>query len=360
MSTFGQIGAMLSRGAGKDRDIQDMPKRIKNMEGFISKMREWLEPQDDAAILHWIELADGLAQGYETKMHHILQEIANALSCVRMNFGAEVFQKSLRTCVLPNEIINAAICYNAGTTEDTVKDLATRGLLTSNTFPGEMWDAELKTLIDLKGGYFLLNEDMPSERVETVVKRLSVQAEEEGNALSELLEDSSQSKLRFKKISDPELMNAYLKAFRTTKIIGTLIIAGADEMTVTHCPNITPQDDTADLDYRAMVRKSLDEEYDDLKAEYMSDAKSAFNNAHEISVKTEFYCTLIGDAEFEDKVYKALYNDRGNILSELYAVFIDKPGASVNSNAETEEFIEYYCEQCYPEIMDEDEEPHLQ
>ena len=360
MSTFGQIGAMLSRGAGKDRDIQDMPKRIKNMEGFISKMREWLEPQDDAAILHWIELADGLAQGYETKMHHILQEIANALSCVRMNFGAEVFQKSLRTCVLPNEIINAAICYNAGTTEDTVKDLATRGLLTSNTFPGEMWDAELKTLIDLKGGYFLLNEDMPSERVETVVKRLSVQAEEEGNALSELLEDSSQSKLRFKKISDPELMNAYLKAFRTTKIIGTLIIAGADEMTVTHCPNITPQDDTAELDYRAMVRKSLDEEYDDLKAEYMSDAKSAFNNAHEISVKTEFYCTLIGDAECEDKVYKALYNDRGNILSELYAVFIDKPGASVNSNAETEEFIEYYCEQCYPEIMDEDEEPHLQ
>ena len=202
--------------------------------------------------------------------------------------------------------------------------------------------------------------DMPSERVETVVKRLSVQAEEEGNALSELLEDSSQSKLRFKKISDPELMNAYLKAFRTTKIVGTLIAAEAGEMTVTHCPNITPQDDTAELDYRALVRKSLDKEYDDLKAEYMSDAKSAFNNAHEISVKTEFYCTLIGDAEFEDKVYKALYNDRGNILSELYSVFIDKPGASVNSNAETEEFIEYYCEQYYPEIMNEEEEPHLQ
>ena len=360
MSTFGQIGAMLSRGAGKDRDIKDMPERIKNMEGFISKMREWLDPQDDAAILHWIELADGLAQGYETKMHHILHEIANASSCVRMNFDAEVFQKSLRTCVLPNEIINAAICYHAGIPEDTVKDLATRGLLTSNTFPGEMWDAELKTLIDLKGGYFLLNEDMPSERVETVVKRLSVQAEEEGNALSELLEDSSQSKLRFKKITDPELMNAYLKAFRTTKIVGTLIAAEAGEMTVTRCPNMLSQDDTAELDYRALVRKSLDKEYDDLKAEYMSDAKSAFNNAHEISVKTEFYCTLIGDVEFEDKVYKALYNDRGNILRELYAVFIDKPGASVNSNAETEEFIEYYCEQCYLEIMYEDEEPHLQ
>ena len=56
-------------------------------------------------------------------------------------------------------------------------------------------------------------------------------------------------------------MNAYLKAFRTTKIIGTLITAGAGEVTVTRCPNMLPQDDTAELDYRATVRKSLDEEY---------------------------------------------------------------------------------------------------
>ena len=34
MSTFGQIGAMLSRSGGKDRDIEDMPERINNMEGW--------------------------------------------------------------------------------------------------------------------------------------------------------------------------------------------------------------------------------------------------------------------------------------------------------------------------------------
>lgn len=37
MSTFGQIGAMLSRSGGKDRDIEDMPERINNMEGYIKK-----------------------------------------------------------------------------------------------------------------------------------------------------------------------------------------------------------------------------------------------------------------------------------------------------------------------------------
>ena len=222
MSTFGQIGAMLSRSGGKDRDINDMPERIKNMEGFIIKMREWLEPQDDAAILHWIELADGLAQGYETKMCHVLQEITNALSCVRTNFGAEVFQKSLRTCVLPNEVVNAAICCHAGITEDTVKDFARRGLLTSNTFPGEMWDAESTTLIDLNGGYILLAEDIPSARVETVVKRLSVQAEEEGRPLSELLEDGSRSKLRFKKITESRYDTENLIHIMTKRIFNAL------------------------------------------------------------------------------------------------------------------------------------------
>ena len=88
MSTFGQIGAMLSRGAGKDRDIQDMPERIKNMEGFISKMREWLDPQDDAAILHWIELADGLAQGYENVLHDGRRKDRSLLSC-RTERGAD-------------------------------------------------------------------------------------------------------------------------------------------------------------------------------------------------------------------------------------------------------------------------------
>lgn len=293
-------------------------------------------------------------------MHHILHEIANALSCVRMNFGAEVFQKSLRTCVLPNEIINAAICYNAGTTEDTVKDLVTRGLLTSNTFPGEMWDAELKTLIDLNGGYFLLNEDMPSERVETVVKRLSVQAEEEGKSLSELLEDSSQSKLRFKKITDPELMNAYLKAFRTTKIIGTLITAGAGEMTVTHCPNIATQDELPEPDYEESVMTSVRLEYEELKAKCIADPDGAFYAAHEVSAKTKFAVALTGEVDFDAKIYKALYRDRGNILNELYAVFLNKPDARVKTLADTEEFIEYYCERYYPEIMNvEEETTHL-
>ncbi len=111
------------------------------------------------------------------------------------------------------------------------------------------------------------------------------------------------------------------------------------------------------VDYWKQVRESIESEYAAFKSEMIKDGEVAFNSAHEISVKTEFYCALIGDVEFDDKVYKALDNDRGNILGELYAVFIDKPNASVNSYADTEEFIENYCEQYYPEIMCEEEEP---
>ena len=112
-----------------------------------------------------------------------------------------------------------------------------------------------------------------------------------------------------------------------------------------------------ELDYWKLVKESIENEYAAFKAGMIKDGEAAFNNAHEISVKTEFYCAISGDVEFDDKVYKALYNDRGNILSELYAVFTDKPGASVNTFADTEEFIEGYCERNYPDIMNEEEEP---
>lgn len=113
------------------------------------------------------------------------------------------------------------------------------------------------------------------------------------------------------------------------------------------------------LDYWKQVRESIENEYAAFKAGMIKDGEDAFNNAHEISVKTEFYCALSGGVEFDDRVYMALYNDRGKILNELYAVFIDKPEASVNSYADTEEFIQYYCERYYPQIMNEEEEPHI-
>ena len=92
-----------------------------------------------------------------------------------------------------------------------------------------------------------------------------------------------------------------------------------------------------ELDYWKLVKESIENEYAAFKAGMIKDGEAAFNNAHEISVKTEFYCAISGDVEFDDKVYK--------------------PGASVNTFADTEEFIEGYCERNYPDIMNEEEEP---
>lgn len=112
-------------------------------------------------------------------------------------------------------------------------------------------------------------------------------------------------------------------------------------------------------DHRKKVIESIEKEYSLFRERLIKDGESAFNSAHEISVKTEFYCALYGDVEFGDKIYEALYQDKGEILQELYTAFIDKPGASVNTYADTEEFIEGYCEQKYPEIMDGEEDLNM-
>lgn len=115
----------------------------------------------------------------------------------------------------------------------------------------------------------------------------------------------------------------------------------------------------AEEDYRKKVIESIEKEYSFFRERLIKDGESAFNSAHEISVKTEFYCALYGDVEFGDKVYEALYQDKGEILQELYAAFIVKPEASVNTFADTEEFIEGYCERNYPEIMDKEKDLNM-
>jgi hypothetical protein len=77
-------------------------------------------------------------------------------------------------------------------------------------------------------------------------------------------------------------------------------------------------------------------------------------------VKTELRDAICGEVEFEDKVYKALYQEIGKILDELHQDFISSPHASVNSFGETEFFIEDYCNRYYKGIMNEqDETPQM-
>lgn len=101
------------------------------LSSFINFMRENLKPKEDndSTILKWLELAIGLSDDGEANLNHELSDTMEALKYVKNNFRPKVFEDSLRFPTLSNEIINGALCFNAGYTKDMVEQFAEDGLI---------------------------------------------------------------------------------------------------------------------------------------------------------------------------------------------------------------------------------------
>ena len=94
---------------------------------FINKLREWLDPEDDTTVVDWIQHASDITSASETGFKNELLQILKTLEYVKNNFTPEVFQKTLRFPTLYNEIVNAAVCYNAGYSNEDVTYFANNG-----------------------------------------------------------------------------------------------------------------------------------------------------------------------------------------------------------------------------------------
>ena len=104
-----------------------------------------------------------------------------------------------------------------------------------------------------------------------------------------------------------------------------------------------------EIDYEAEVIKSVNTEFEVYKADVLSRSpEDIFYENYKIHVMTELK-EVIEEGVLNDYIdkeyYRALYEDRGSILTALYDDFIGDEYASVNSYGETAEFIKNYCEQ---------------
>lgn len=104
---------------------------------FINFMRDNLEQSNDndSAILKWLELVIELSDDNEANLSHELSDTMEALKYVKNNFRPDVFQYSLRFPTLSNEIINGALCFNAGYPKDMVEQFAEKGLIECGYMP---------------------------------------------------------------------------------------------------------------------------------------------------------------------------------------------------------------------------------
>lgn len=120
--------------------------------------------------------------------------------------------------------------------------------------------------------------------------------------------------------------------------------------------NIVDESVYEEPDYAKEVEESLVAEFKDFKIDKTAGRTTGevFDDAYEISVKTQLK-NAVGEEFFTPEVYKALYQKKGGILQALYDAYQQDPHASVTTNTDAQEFIEKYCDQNFPSIMNGDE-----
>ena len=115
-----------------------------------------------------------------------------------------------------------------------------------------------------------------------------------------------------------------------------------------------------EIDYEAEVIKSVNTEFEVYKADVLSRSpEDIFYENYKIHVFTELKDVIDTGTEngyLEKEHYRALYEDRGSILTELYDDFIGDEYASLNTGTDTAEFIKDYCEHYHADAMTEKEQ----
>lgn len=115
-----------------------------------------------------------------------------------------------------------------------------------------------------------------------------------------------------------------------------------------------------EIDYEAEVIKSVNTEFEVYKADVLSRSpEDIFYENYKIHVFTELKDVIDTGTEngyLGKEHYRALYEDRGSILTELYDDYIGDEYASLNTGTDTAEFIKDYCEHYHADAMTEKEQ----
>ena len=114
--------------------------------------------------------------------------------------------------------------------------------------------------------------------------------------------------------------------------------------------------DRKEPDYEAEVIKFVNVEFEAYKSDVLTRSpEEIFYENYKIHVFTELKEVIemgSGDGGYlEPEHYRALYQERGSILHELYDDYLSEEYASVNSGTETAAFIRDYCEHYHSAVM---------
>lgn len=208
---------------------------------FINFMRENLEQPDDKSIVDWLQLADELADDNDTYIKQELRLIEVSLKYVKDNFKPEVFQAVLRFPTLCNEIVNAALCFNAGYSIEKVSEFANKGYFESGFISCTEGERGTFTVVQITEPECSVTvcSNVSEEKLIHWIMRASIDKPSED--ISDVLEEYvDMYGIRITRLLNEPLQNAFVKAIEQSTCVKCLIkfnpVTG--EIETTHNSNL--------------------------------------------------------------------------------------------------------------------------
>lgn len=109
-----------------------------------------------------------------------------------------------------------------------------------------------------------------------------------------------------------------------------------------------------ELVYTQTTKDSVANEFADFKAEMLKKSpEEVFSDSYKVHVYTELNAAIQDGEDLTEKDFRALYEERGSILSLLYDDFIDSDGGSLETYWDTANFIGDYNKKHHNDIMEQ-------
>ncbi len=216
---------------------------------FINYMRENLNPPDEKAIVDWLQLISELSDANETLIKQELPLVKDCLNYVKDNFKPEVFQQSLRFPTLCNEIINGALCFNAGYSREEVAEFADKGYFESGYMPH--YDGEKATFsviqITEPECSVTISDNVSDGKLERWIMRASIDKPNED--IADVLESYTERySAQIKRVLNEPLQKAFVKAIDNSTMIKCLIKFNPITGEIENIPNKGLEADTLEED----------------------------------------------------------------------------------------------------------------
>ncbi len=201
---------------------------------FMRELCDMIYDMDKTDVIDWVAYAKYLQEYKNTTFEKVMIELYLPLSFVNNNFEPEIINQVMKNQIPADEIINCAVLYAAGYGDETISEIGDAEVLVGGYIP--LSDDEQRTLsligIENNPNCIFIAANTGHETIMKCMKNALAVSVLHQSELETVLENPDIFGVHLRKISNPKLMKAMIKAVNNSTAFDVVTVLNTETNTV--------------------------------------------------------------------------------------------------------------------------------